>query len=206
MLQKANEKLIPSSQKIFLNVVDEKKTQQLTLEQEKKDLEAQQKEFEELFATETKEIDITTKRVRNQLKQSPGDSLLEKTLTVLAELYQVLKDFKTVRAQIIDLIDEHVQLLTNYVNDYEFTKFKKEHKVKDYRIYYSFNDLQYLHKAIIDQEHRLAQLNEQAKNANTELGHRKQSVTAAAQAYKQKLEEHEKRLKNHLKVKQACPP
>ncbi|HJZ23150.1 MAG TPA: hypothetical protein VJ201_01730, partial [Candidatus Babeliales bacterium] len=195
LLQKANEKLIPSPQKIFLNVVEEKKTQQVTLEQEKKDFESQQKEFEELSATETKELDTIIRRVKNELKQSPNDPLLEKTLTVLADLYQVLKDFKTVRAQIIDVIDEHIQLLTNYLNDYDFAKFKKEHKVKDYRIYYSFSDLQYLHKAIIDQEHRLGQLNEQAKNAATELGHRKQSVTAAAQAYKQKLEEHEKALR-----------
>jgi small-conductance mechanosensitive channel len=195
LLQKANEKLIPSAQKIFLNIVDEKKNEIATLEKEKKDLEAQQKEFEDLYAAETQEIDINTKRVKNELKQSPNNTLLEKILTVLAELYQVTKDFKTIRAQIVDLIDEHIQLLTNYVNDYEFSKFKKEYKVKDYRIYHSFNDLQYLHKAIIDQEHRLAQLNEQAKNANTELGHRKQSVTAAAQAYKQKLEEHEKALK-----------
>lgn len=194
ILQKANEKLIPSTQKIFLNVVDEKKTQQATLEQEKKDFEAQQKEFDELSATETKELDAIARRVKNELKQSPS-VLLEKTLTVLSELYQVLKDFKTIRTQIIDVIDEHIQLLTSYLNDYDFSKFKKEHKVKDYRIYYSFNDLQYLHKAIIDQEYRLTQLNEQAKNASTELGHRKQSVTAAAQAYKQKLEEHEKALK-----------
>ncbi len=195
LLQKANEKLIPSPQKIFLNVVEEKKTQQVTLEQEKKDFEAQQKEFEELSTTENKELDIITRRVKNELRQSASDPLLEKTLTVLADLYQVLKDFKTVRTQIIDVIDEHIQLLTNYLNDYDFAKFKKEHKVKDYRIYYSFSDLQYLHKAIIDQECRLGQLNEQAKNANTELGHRKQSVTAAAQAYKQKLEEHEKALR-----------
>lgn len=195
LLQKATEKLIPSPQKIFLNLVDEKKKQRLDLEQEKSDFESQQKEFEEPFVAETKEIDAITRRVKNELRQAPGDALLEKTVTVLAELYQVLKDFKTVRVQIIDLIDEHIQLLTTYLNDYDFAKFKKEYKVKDYRIYYSFADLQYLHKAIIDQECRLAQLNEQAKNANTELGHRKQSVTAAAQAYKQKLEEHEKTLK-----------
>ncbi len=195
LLQKASEKLIPSAQKIFLNVVDEKKNERLTLEQEKKDLESQQKEYEELFAVETKETDAITRRVKNELRQSPGDAVLEKTLAIVTELYQVLKNFKTVRAQIIDLIDEHVQLLTNYLNDFEFTKFKKEHKIKDYRVYYSFSDLQYLDKAIIDQEYRLVQLNEQEKNANTELGHRKQSVTAAAQAYKQKLEEREKTLK-----------
>ena len=195
LLQKASEKLIPSPQKIFLNAVDEKKNERLVFEQEKKDLETQQKEFDELFATETKEIDAITRRVKNELKQSPGDAVLEKTLTIVTELYQVLKNFKTVRAQIIDLIDEHIQLLTNYLNDYEFTKFKKEHKIKDYRVYYSFSDLQYLYKAINDQEYRLTQLNEQEKNANTELGHRKQSVTAAAQAYKQKLEEREKTLK-----------
>ena len=144
---------------------------------------------------ETKEIDTIANRVKSELRQSPGDADLEKTLTILTELYQVLKNFKTVRIQIMDLIDEHIQLLTTYLNDLDFTKFKKEHKIKDYRVYYSFSDLQYLHKAIIEQEYRLVQLNEQEKNANTELGHRKQSVTAAAQAYKQKLEEREKTLK-----------
>jgi small-conductance mechanosensitive channel len=195
LMQKASEKLIPTSQKIFLNSIDEKKNARLNLEHEKKDLESQQKEDEELFAAETKEIDAIAKRVKLELKQSPGDTVLEKTLTIVTELYQVLKNFKTVRVQIIDLIDEHMQLITNYLNDPEFGKFKKEHKIKDYRVYYSFNDLQYLHKVILDQEYRLSQLNEQEKNANTELGHRKQSVTAAAQAYKQKLEEREKALK-----------
>ena len=80
LLQKASEKLIPSAQKIFLNVVDEKKNERLTLEQEKKDLESQQKEYEELFAVETKETDAITRRVKNELRQSPGDAVLEKTL------------------------------------------------------------------------------------------------------------------------------
>ncbi len=121
---------------------------------------------------------------------------MAKKLAILNELYQTLKDQDLVRRQILCIIDEHCTVLSSYLDDHEFSKFKRDHKFKEYLIYYSFNDVQYLYKMILLHEQRIAQLLDYDKNSHTELNHRKQSVMATALAYKQKQEEREKTVKN----------
>jgi small-conductance mechanosensitive channel len=196
LLKKAGASLLRSSEKIFVEISEEKRTIREVLEKEKKILESIQQEYQDSGKVRLEEIDTDIAGVKVELSQAENNDLLATKLAILNELYQVLKDQYTVRQNSISILDEHSTLLGTYLDDADFGKFKKEHKFKEYLIYYSFNDVQYLHKMILVQEQRLAQLIEHEKNAHTELNHRKQGVAAAALAYKQKQDECEKAVKN----------
>lgn len=192
LLKEAGAKLRKPAENIFLDVVEEKRKVREQLEEDKKELAKDKQEFDEFIAVELEGVDKEIMRTKIALKKAPEDEFINKRLTIYNELYQVLKDLQKARDSISIIINEHIKLLDSYLDDTDFVAFKKEHKFKDYYIYYSFDDLQYLHTAILEQKHHVTQLIEQEKNANTEKSHRKQGATAAKQAYKQKQEEREK--------------
>ncbi len=196
LFKKAGASLRKSSEKIFVEVSEEKRAIREALEKEKKVLEGIQQEYQDSGKVRLEEIDTDIAVVKFELSQAENNDLLATKLAILNELYQVLKDQYVVRQHIITILEEHIALLDTYLGDADFSKFKKDHKFKEYLIYYSFNDVQYLHKMILVQEQRFTQLIEHEKNAHTELNHRKQGVAAAALAYKQKQDECEKAVKN----------
>lgn len=196
LLTKAGKSLRKQTENIFVEKTEEKRNLRTQLEQDKKTFVEQQIESDDVLRIQLEEVDAQIALLKVDVMEGETDERQSKKLTVLNELYQVLKDLQKIRAQIVTILEDHITLLTSYLDDSDFTKFKKEHKFKDYIVYYSFNDLQYLDKAIVDQEQRVALLGKQERNTHTELSHRKQSAGAAIQAYKQKQEERGKAIKD----------
>lgn len=192
LLSQAGSTLRTAGEKIFVDVIEEKKQKRAELQKEKTTLEQATDKFQLDTSEQLQVLDQEITQVKTELRRNPVDDFFNKKLTILNELYQGIKDLQKAREELISILDEHIKLLSTYLEDTDFSRFKKDHKFKDYLIYYSFDDLHQLHQSILDQERRVAQLTEQINNAKTELGHRKQSAAAAAQVFKQKREELER--------------
>src|SRR5580704_4758071 len=135
LLKKAGESLRKSTESIFVEVTQEKRLLRQSLEQEKQVLEQQQQDSQEADRAELEDLDTAIATTKVALSQAEHNELLAKKLTTLNELYQTLKDQYAVRHQIIAILDEHCSLLASYLDDPDFSKFKKDHKFKEYLIY-----------------------------------------------------------------------
>ncbi len=185
------EKVIPTAEPIFVGVVQEKQKQLAELQQEKDVFVQEEKKFEQSIKDQLDEANAQRTVVENQLKENPDDAFLKAELSILNELYQVLKDTQRTREKLVELIDDFVKLLSDFLQDPEFEAFKKEKKLYE-RTYYTFEDLQRTHEAILDQEKRIAQFAEQEKTASADREGRKRIVTSIAEAFKKKQEEHQR--------------
>jgi len=195
LLMQAGAKIRSAGDKIFVDVGEEKKQKRIELQQEKAKFEEENEKLLVDTNSRLAEVDREIETTKAALRRTPADEFLNKKVTILNELYQGIKDIQKSREQLVAMYDEHIKLLTSYIEDSTHSKFKKEHKFKDYLIYYSFDDLHRLYQEILDQERRVVQLTEQINNAKTELGHRKQSSAAAAQVFAQKREAREAAVK-----------
>ena len=108
-------------------------------------------------------------------------------LPCLMKPIKLPKIFPELREQLVKLLSEFIKALSNFIEDKEFSAFRKE-KLQDFLIY-SFEDLQKLHEMIGDQEKRVTQLAEQEANSKTELENLKRSIAATKDAYKKRQEE-----------------
>ncbi len=199
-LKEAQEKLRGPGEKIFLDIKSEKAKQLSNLQKEKADLDQNNNSFQNNIEAQIKDINEETVQVKRDLEKNKSDDFLNKKLSILNQRYQALKDIQKSRSQIIELINEQIKLLKAYLDDPDFKEFQKQHKFKN-TLYYSFDDLQYLTQAILEQEKRVDQLKDQEKNANTELDHRKEAAAAAQESYKKRKEEIEKAGKEEEEAK-----
>jgi len=186
----ADSKLINSS-KFFVDVQAEKEKQLKDLQNELTELTKSEKVvFEEInrHIEETKNLIVSTER---ELKKSPDDDFFNKKLAILKEAYQVLKETQRAREDLISFINNFINELKKFIDDPDFSKFKREYKLQE-RLYYSFEDLQKLHEIILDQEELVVQFADREKNVRAEYESRKHTIAANGQEYekrKQKLRE-----------------
>ncbi|MDP3889213.1 MAG: hypothetical protein Q8Q25_01565, partial [bacterium] len=170
---------------IFVGVIEEKKQQLATLQEQKNKLVQTEKNF---FDATKKKIDVVDgkiKQVKSNLIKDPDDEFLNKIQFILSETYQVLQDVIRTREQLNSLLDDFIKQLTEYLQDPDFTTYKKTNKLID-RLYYSFEDLQKVYEMILEQERHVAQLTDQEKNVKTELEARKRSVATTLEKIKEK--------------------
>jgi len=186
----ADSKLINSS-KFFVDVQAEKEKQLKNLQNELDELTKSEKVvFEEINrdVEETKNLIIS---VEHELTKNPDDDFFNKKLAILKEIYQILKETERAREDLISFINNFIEELKKFLDDPDFSKFKKEYKLQE-RLYYSFEDLQKLHETILDQEGLVVQFIDREKNVRAEHESRKHSIAANGQGYekqKQKLRE-----------------
>ncbi len=109
----------------------------------------------------------------------------------LKETNQLMKETQRAREELISFITNFIKELKRFLDDPDFSKFKKEYKLQE-RLYYSFEDLQKLHEKILDHERLVEQLVDRQKNVRAEYESRKHTIAANKQEYekrKQKLRE-----------------
>src|SRR5689334_3731425 len=87
LLKKAGASLRKSSEKIFVEVSEEKRTIREALEKEKKILEAIQQEYQDSGKVRLEEIDADIAVVKVELSQAENNDLLATKLAILNELY-----------------------------------------------------------------------------------------------------------------------
>ncbi len=186
----ADTKLINSS-KFFVDVQAEKEKQLKELQNELATLTKSEKAVSEELNRHIEETKNLIILVEREFTKDPDDDYLNKKLAILKETYQVLKETQRAREELISFITNFIKELKKFLDDPDFSKFKKEYKLQE-RLYYSFEDLQKLHETILDHEGLVAQLVDREKNVRAEHESRKHTIAANKQEYekrKQKLRE-----------------
>jgi len=182
----ADTKLINSG-KFFVDVQAEKEKQLKEFQNELAVLTKSEKAvFEEInrHIEEIKNLIISAER---ELTKNPDDDYLNKKLAILKETYQVLKETQRAREELISFITNFTKKLKKFLDDPDFSKFKKEYKLQE-RLYYSFENLQKLHETILDQEELVVQFVDRQKNVRAEYESQKHTITANKQEYQKRKE------------------
>ena len=194
-LAEIGKKFLPGSsadnQKIFTTDVESKQQALLMFQQEKAKLEEELRNFLPTLHTEVEEVRNQIVQTQEALRRDSENEMLKQRLALLNERYYLLKEKQQLWESLITSLDQLIKQISDYLNDPEFEAFKKQ-IVQGKEKNPSFDDLQEVHQKILELDKKLNSLNEQEKNANTELENRKRSAAAT-------IEEFEKR-KNELQV------
>ncbi|HZW61065.1 MAG TPA: mechanosensitive ion channel domain-containing protein [Candidatus Babeliales bacterium] len=186
-LEKVGIKLPVETPTIFPTLLEEKQQKLADLQKEKKQLEDTGKTFAQTVTTHAEEVKVQLDLVTDGLKRDPEDEFLNKELALLNERYQIIKNLQQSREQLVAILDEHINLLQDYLKDPGLQEYKREHLAA--REIYSLEDLQNLSQLIMEKERTIAQLIEQEKNVDAEIENRKRTAIATAESYKKKKEE-----------------
>jgi small-conductance mechanosensitive channel len=181
--------LVSASEKLFVDIVQEKKNQ---LEK----LMTERAAYMEVAKEKRRKIDEALEEVNNQIEslekiinltRGERNEFLNKKLVLKKELSQTFKDLQRTQEDYLSLQETFIAELTQFVNDPQFENFKKERHIEE-RMYYSFEDLQTFHDMIILQERLAAQLAEQEKNAQVEQESRKRMAKTAEDDHIKRVE------------------
>lgn len=172
-------------EKIFIGVVENRQRQLDKLQQERDRLQKERQEEDpqlKTIATEVKDqLDLGIK----ELEGRPTSEYLKQKQLLLNELYQAVRDISRERERLVQILDENIRDLQDFIKDPDFSAFKKEHRLNE-RLFYSFDNLQQLYNHILDQEKRVSLLTDQEKNTIAELDNRKRAQESTKEAYKSK--------------------
>ena len=176
---------LPKSEQLFISVVENRQKLFDKAQQERDQLLKEKKVSDQelrSLADETKtQIDLVSK----QAELEPANEFLKQNLVKLNESFQVFKDIIRDRDHQIALLDELMKGLREFLDDPDFTVFKKEQRLGE-RLFYSFEDVQRLYNLILDQEKKVDLLGEQEKHALAEFDNRKRLALATKEAYREK--------------------
>jgi len=172
----------PKTEGIVFGIVGKAEKQLTELKQEKENLKDTEKTFTEDTNKKLAEIIAERSRVNALTRRQPANQdFLSRKLAILNETYQEIKDLQALRAKLISLLDDHINLLDGYIKDTEFKEYIKEYR--EQKRFYTFNDLQNLHEMIISQGNRIKSLGEQLKNSQIELENREHTAETTNEEY-----------------------
>lgn len=176
-LHKATSQLTQTNKELFGGVVGEKKKLLEKLMQEKADLSAEHSKAESRLQMSFTEVRTAIEGVEKEIVSQSQDAFLSQKLSLLQDLYQMLKDRQRAREELIALLSSFIQLLEDFLSSPNFEEYRQEHRLID-NLYASFNDVLHLHDAILEQEKRVDMLSDQEKSAQAEYETRKKSVAS----------------------------
>lgn len=187
-LEKVGRKLLPGNtdqKKIFTTDIENKQEElarfaELKAKEEKKAQDELVELNNDLEETRSK-IMIT----QDQLRKDSENEQLKKKLAALNEEYHLLKELQS--EQHLNILEQIIKQINDYLADPEFAKFKQN--ITEGKKGSSFDDLQDIHQRILELDKRIESLNEQERNANTELENRRRSALANVMAYEKKKTE-----------------
>jgi len=108
-------------------------------------------------------------------------------LEIINDTYQDIKDMQSLRKQIELTIEEHINILENYIKDPNFKEIIIE--FAEQKKFYSFEDLQKINQLMLLQEDKIKLLEEQKQNTQIELENREQTSEITKEIYEKKLRE-----------------
>ncbi len=148
---KNNEKLI------ITGGLQEKQHLLSVIKKEKDLLYADEKQFTEEIQKDINQIAQQTTDIKNKLIEAKikDREFLNKILSKLNELSQLLIDTQLLRKRILDTLEQHIEILENYINNSNFKGISITQKAS-----YNFEDLKKLTKDISRQEEELAAFSE----------------------------------------------
>lgn len=188
-----------TGKKIFETGLNEKQDRLAALEEEKSALELAAGAFDKQIDAKVVNVEQQLVSVKAGLKNDSDDEFLTQKQEIFNEWYQVLKDTKKAREDLIERVEEGIKLYSEYLRDPSLDAFRKEQKL-DMLPPYSFEYAQMINKKITDQEKATALLAEQEKNAVVELENRKRIVSTTVEVHSKKQKELEKLGKDDAKT------
>ena len=135
------QKIIPTGeQPIFIGVIEKRQKQLEQVKKEKEEISKIKEEADPVIKGLLEEIKGLLNTIQNKLKEKPDDDYLKRKSTILNETFQTLKDVQRARKQLGGLLDDLIKLLQEFLNDPDFSTYKKEQKLQE-RLFYSFKVL-----------------------------------------------------------------
>lgn len=177
-----------ASAELFVDILQAKKNQLEKHQQERTTRLATHDDFSKQLQESIEEVSNVIESVEHEIDHKSESAFLNQQLILYKEMYQVLKDLQRVDEDFLALLDSIIEVLTQFVEDPEFSDFKKQRQLEA-RPYYSFEDLHLLYDVIVTQERLVAQLAEQEKNMQSEQESRKRFAKTADEDHTKRLED-----------------
>jgi small-conductance mechanosensitive channel len=182
--------------KLFISKFEAKqselKTAQEQLEALKNDIEKNEAKQSGLLDSIKQDINKT----KSDLAAAVDNEFYSQRLVHLNDRYQVLKDYRQARERLVVTYQELIQLLTEYVQDPEFDRYKQE--LAPDRIAFSFEDLRQIKEKIDAKKVLIDLLIQNELTTQSEIKGREQAAAALVHRYIEKKEEQEKTEKNEI--------
>ncbi len=141
-----------------------------------------------------KEIEL----LKTQIQAQPHDEFLHNKLSLTNQLYQVLIEAQQAQQEVITLVEQHIKILKESLEDPQFKRLRLELKT-----YYSFNDLQEASKRLLEYQERLRQVDEKNKNVLLDIANRKKTLQVLDAELKEKQRQREELAANHVNRAQS---
>lgn len=133
------------------------------------------------------EISTAISTARQRIRVVPDQSaFLNKKLSLLGSLYQVLTELEQVVPQLEATIELHIKLLEEYAADQSFEGLRIP-----VRSSYAFDDLRQLVRSILDVQTRLADVEKNKKSAEDDVVKRKRALATIQEEFKEKERQQE---------------
>lgn len=177
-----------SNQKFFVGLVEEKQKALEETKKEQTELAIIAKSLNEKISRQVDDVKARLNNIETELQKNHDDDFLIKQQSLLNEAEEALKDTQRTLEDNNSLITDIITQLEAFIDDPLFETFKKKNKLNE-RLYYSFDDLQFLHDHILDYEQRVTQLTDQEKGLRVEKEGRKRTVTTLQEEYEKRQQD-----------------
>lgn len=178
---------LPKSEQLIISGgIPERQHQLTVLKKEKENLESAEKEFNAAIQEELNKVNSRISQIKDSLKAASAaeQEFLNKTLAVLNEISQRLIDTQLLRTRLVAIVDQHIDILQNYLKDPSLKALKVEEQAS-----FSYEMLHQSNKDIVSQQEELARLNEEKNVVESELENRKKDLQALEKEIKAKEKE-----------------
>lgn len=173
---------------LFVSVVESRQRLLDRVQQEREQLLEERKKSDQPLRALADETKAQINLVSQQIEREPASEFLKQKLALLNESFQVFRDIIRERDRLISLFEEFIRALKAFLDDPDFSEFKKEQRLGE-RLFYAFGDIQRLYNLILDQEKKVDLLVEQEKHALAESENRRRMAVATREAYKEKRDQ-----------------
>ncbi|KKP28145.1 MAG: hypothetical protein UR12_C0025G0019 [candidate division TM6 bacterium GW2011_GWF2_30_66] len=178
----------PETPKISFGEVGKAEQQIRELKNDLAKLKEKDAEFKTLTNKKILDVNTEIKKINSQMKISPQSiDFFNNKLEIINDTYQDIKDMQSLRKQIELTIEEHINILENYIKDPNFKEIIIE--FAEQKKFYSFEDLQKINQLMLLQEDKIKLLEEQKQNTQIELENREQTSEITKEIYEKKLRE-----------------
>ena len=176
---------------IFVSKVEAKQKLLESLTKTFEQLKQEQEDTKSSFGGKLTELKQEIAQTKDALQDDADNEFLSKKLVLLNDHYHALKDYRQARERLTGVVQEHIKLFQEYLEDPDLAKYKAELGLEN-RIAFSFDDLRQVKEKVEATKGRIQLLFDQEKNTQTEVKSREQAAAALVQRYKTKKEEAEK--------------
>ena len=137
------------------------------------------------------EIKNDIARTKTDLENEPENEFYSQKLVDLNDRYQALKDYRQALERLVNVYQDLIQLLEDYVKDSNLSKYRQELAISE-RIEFSFEELRQIKEKIDAKKASIELLQQKETNTQTEIKSREQAAAALVQQYNEKKDEQER--------------